>query len=324
MKLAKTYSYLKKDLDIIEEALADVIQAEHPVLREASTQLLKAGGKRIRPVFVLLSGQFGQKFDIEKIKTVAISLELIHMATLVHDDVIDDAELRRGKPTVKKNYGNQVAMYTGDYILARALENITSIKDSAIHRTLSKALVEVSLGEIEQMKDKFNWNQNFRTYLRRIKRKTALLIAISCKLGAITSGLSDKEINYLYQYGYNIGMSYQIIDDILDFTSSPEKLGKPAGNDLIQGNITLPVLIARQDASFNQLLLKTFDGKSSVSNDDMVVIINALKQTDAIDRSYEISDIYLNKAIHNVNKLPEGKSKQTLINIAKIIGKRTS
>ncbi|MFD2045864.1 heptaprenyl diphosphate synthase component II [Ornithinibacillus salinisoli] len=325
MKLAKTYSYLKRDLDIIEEALAEVIQADHPVLREASTQLLKAGGKRIRPVFVLLSGKLGNDFQIEKIKTVAISLELIHMATLVHDDVIDDAELRRGKPTIKKQYGNRVAMYTGDYILARALENITTLRNANIHRTLSKTLVEVSLGEIEQIKDKFNWDQNLRTYLRRIKRKTALLIATSCKLGAITAGLSEKEINYLYQYGYNIGMSYQIIDDILDFTSSSEKLGKPAGNDLIQGNITLPVLLGMKDQTFSQLLHQTFtDANSHVTEKDMTQLITALKQTDAIDLSYKVSDMYLNKAIDNLNKLPDNKSKQTLESIAKIIGKRTS
>ncbi|SES80588.1 heptaprenyl diphosphate synthase [Oceanobacillus limi] len=325
MKLAKTYSYLKKDLELIEEALAEVIQAEHPVLREASTQLLKAGGKRIRPVFVLLSGQFGENYNIEDIKTVAISLELIHMATLVHDDVIDDADLRRGKPTIKKRYGNRVAMYTGDYILARALENITTLKKPTIHQSLSKTLVEVSLGEIEQMKEKFDWNQNLRTYLRRIKRKTALLIATSCKLGAITSGLSDKEINYLYQYGYNIGMSYQIIDDILDFTSSQEALGKPAGNDLIQGNVTLPVLFAMNNPTFAQFVQKTFNqSDSTVSDQDMKNVINMLKNSGAIEASYRVSDMYLDKAMQNLSKLPNNKAKATLENIAKIIGKRTS
>src|SRR5690625_2015771 len=175
MKLAKIYGFLKKDLDEIEKALNEIIQADHPVLREASTQLLQAGGKRIRPIFVMLSGHFGN-YNLEKIKTVAVSLELIHMATLVHDDVVDDAELRRGKPTIKQRYGNRVAMYTGDYILARALENITTIKDPQIHKLLSRTLVQVVEGEIDQIEDKFNWDQPCRNYIRRIKRKTALLI----------------------------------------------------------------------------------------------------------------------------------------------------
>src|SRR5690625_1703817 len=218
MKLAKTYGYLKKDLTKIEKALNESIQAEHPVLRNASTQLLQAGGKRIRPIFVILSGKFGQ-FDIERIKTVAVTLELIHMATLVHDDVVDEAELRRGKDTVKKKHGNRIAMYTGDYILARALEHITEIKHPDIHKILSKALVEVCIGEIEQIQDKYDYEQNVRNYFRRIKRKTALLIATSCQLGALASGASTRDANLLYRYGYYIGMSYQIIDDILDFTS---------------------------------------------------------------------------------------------------------
>src|SRR5690625_5145941 len=142
MKLANIYSFLKKDLNVIEQMLKEVMQADHPILREASIQLLQAGGKRIRPVFVLLSAQFGNSVD-ENIKRVAVSLELIHMATLVHDDVVDNSELRRGEPTIKKRYGNRVAMYTGDYILARALEMITTVKKPVIHKILSKTLVDV-------------------------------------------------------------------------------------------------------------------------------------------------------------------------------------
>lgn len=323
MKLSKTYGYLKKELDIIEHALNNAIQADHTVLREASLQLLQAGGKRIRPVFVLLCGQLGD-YNLDRVKTVAVSLELIHMATLVHDDVIDDASLRRGKATTKQLYGNRVAMYTGDYILARALENITTIPDVNAHQELSKTIVQVVVGEIEQIKDKFDWDQNLRDYLRRIRRKTALLIATSCKLGAIVSGLSVKEQEKLYQYGYYIGMSYQIIDDILDFTSSAAELGKPAGNDLLQGNITLPVLFAMQDPSYKQTLKETFASPDNVTEADMAQLIKQLKNTDAIEKSYRVSDHYLNKALNALNSIENHKAKQTLLNIAKYIGKRRS
>lgn len=321
MKLAKTYGYLKKDLNTIEKALKQTIQAEHPVLRNASTQLLQAGGKRIRPVFVLLSGQFGT-FNIEPIKTVAVSLELIHMATLVHDDVVDEAELRRGKPTVKSRYGNRVAMYTGDYILARALESIADIEDPRIHRILSKALVEVCVGEIEQIRDKYNWDQNVRSYLRRIKRKTALLIATSCKLGALATGASEVEANKLYRYGYYIGISYQIIDDILDFTSSANELGKPTGNDLLQGNITLPVLLAMQDKDFYEFLRELFRDPTSISEENMKELLFKLEKTDSINESYRISDRFLEKALFSLEDLPENKAKSTLIDIATRIGRR--
>ncbi|WP_449353900.1 heptaprenyl diphosphate synthase component II [Virgibacillus natechei] len=323
MKIAKTYGYLKKDLDIIEESLNKVIQAEHPVLRGSSTDLLQAGGKRIRPIFVMLSGKLGN-FNMDRIKTVAVSLELIHTATLVHDDVVDDAKLRRGKPTIKHLYDNRIAMYTGDYILARALEEITTIKQANVHRLLAKTIVEVCVGEIEQIKDKFNWEQNLRDYLRRIKRKTALLIATSCKLGAIVSDIPEEQANKLYQYGYYIGMSYQIIDDVLDFTSTSKELGKPAGNDLLQGNITLPVLYAMKDKSFHATLKKKFQNPEIVTEAEMEEILNELKKTNAIEQSYKLSDLYLQKALKALDSLPDHQAKEKLQDIATLIGRRRS
>lgn len=323
MKLAKTYRYLKKDLDIIEDSLKNTIQAEHEILQKASTQLLQAGGKRIRPVFVLLSGQMG-KYNIDRIKTVAVALELIHMATLVHDDVVDHSELRRGKPTVRHSYGNRVAMYTGNYILALAIESITKIKDPKIHQLLSKTLVEVCLGEIEQIEFKYNWNQQLRNYLRRIKRKTALLIATSCKLGAMAGMTSPEEANRLYKYGYYIGMSYQIIDDILDFTSTEEELGKPTASDLLQGNLTLPVLYAMKNESFNRLLTETFTHPDTVNPEQFDELLLMLKDTNAIEKSYQLSEQYLNKALEALEPLPDLEAKKTLQDIALSIGKRRS
>lgn len=320
MKLPKTYGYLKKDLDSIEKALYRSIQAEHPILREASTELVKAGGKRIRPIFVLLSSQLGD-FHLEKVLKLAVSLELIHMATLVHDDVIDDATLRRGKPTIKHQYGNRVAMYTGDYLLARALEEVTSIKDPRLHQILSKAMVEVCIGEIEQMKDKFNIDQSIRNYLRRIKRKTALLIAISCQLGGLVAGLPKEHTNQLYRYGYYVGMSFQIIDDILDFTSTAKELGKPVGNDLIQGNITLPVLFAMEDRAFTERLQQAFQQKE-MEKSETNELLTMLKRTNAIEQSYEWSNRYLQKALTSLANLPDEKAKQILKDIALYIGKR--
>jgi len=323
MKLTKTYGYLKRELDLIEHALTEAIQSDHDVLRESSTKLLQAGGKRIRPVFVLLCGQLGH-YDFERVKTVAVSLELIHMASLVHDDVIDDAPLRRGKPTIKQLYGNRVAMYTGDFILARALENITNLSDPAAHRVLSNTMVQLSSGEIEQIRDKYNWEQNLRDYFRRIKRKTALLIATSCKLGAIAADAPAEYAKKLFRYGYYIGMSYQIIDDILDFTATETELGKPAGNDLLQGNVTLPVLFAMEDKTFNKLLNDTFSVPDDATAIDMKPLVAKLKETDAIPKSYRVSDQYLQKALNELEVIPDHKAKRTLQSIANYIGKRRS
>lgn len=318
MKLKMMYSFLNSDIDIIEKTLEETIQADSLLLRQASLHTLQAGGKRIRPVFVLLAGKFGS-YDIEVLKHVAVALELIHMASLVHDDVIDDAELRRGKPTIKTKWGNKVAMYTGDYILALSLEVITNINYPDVHKILSKTIVEVCIGEIEQIKDKYRFNQNFRDYLRRIKRKTALLIATSCQLGAIASGASESVHKRLFRFGYYVGMSYQIIDDILDFTSNEKTLGKPAGGDLLQGNITAPVLFAMENDGIRSEIEKV---NENMDRPQIEKIISLIKQSGAIEKSMALSNLYLEKALKIAEELPQNSVKKTLRDIAKFIGKR--
>src|SRR5690625_1568660 len=323
MQIANMYSLLKHDLEDIENRLTEVVAADHRILYEASFQLLRAGGKRIRPVFVLLAAQFGNYRDnIEQVKAIAVALELIHMASLVHDDVVDNAGIRRGKPTVKYLYGNKVATYTGDYMLACALEMITSVPIPSIHQNLSKSLVKVVEGEIIQIEDKYNVNQDFKDYLRRIKRKTALLIATSCKLGAISAGTTKKQASALFRYGYNVGMSFQIIDDILDFTSTPEELGKPTGHDLLQGNITLPVLCAMKDTNFKEQLYEVFQNPTKITEEQIEGLLTLLLQTNAIEQSYHLSSMYLQKALQSLKDFENKKAKNSLITIANLLGKR--
>jgi heptaprenyl diphosphate synthase len=318
MKFKTLYSFLNTDLSIIEQELEKTAISDHPLLREANLELLQAGGKRIRPVFVLLSSMFGN-YDINRVKYVAVALETIHMATLVHDDVIDDAELRRGQPTVKSKWDNRIAMYTGDYLLARSLEVMTNIDDHLAHKILSKTIVEVCLGEIEQIKDKYRFDQSFRTYLKRIKRKTALLIAVSCQLGAISSGASEEIHRKLYWFGYFVGMSFQITDDILDFTSTEEELGKPVGSDLLQGNITLPVLFALENPTFKVEIEKI---TNETSQSEIQPILHMILESDVIERSAKVSDQYLQKAFDILESLPKNRARSTLFSIAKYIGKR--
>jgi heptaprenyl diphosphate synthase len=321
MKLTDIYWHLRSDIIKIEKEIENNIDANHPILQEASSHLLKAGGKRIRPVFVLLSAQFGE-YDLQKIKHVAVPLELIHMGSLVHDDVIDDAELRRGKKTIKSKWDNRVAMYTGDYIFAKAVELATYSEKPELHRVLSDAMVEMCIGEIEQIRDQYNWYQNSRIYFRRIKRKTALLIAISCQLGALVAGASLREQKQLERYGYHVGMAFQITDDILDFVGTEKELGKPAGSDLAQGNVTLPALYAMgKDPALKQTIMALLDNEEA-SQMDMTDIIHQIRETGAIDYSKEIADRYLKKALSALEPLPDIQAKRALIQIANYIGDR--
>lgn len=317
MKL-QMYSFLHADLQLVEKELEAAIQSDYSLLSTASLHLLQAGGKRIRPVLVLLAGKFGN-YDIERMKHVAVALELIHMASLVHDDVIDDANLRRGRETIKAKWNNRFAMYTGDYIFARSLEAMSHLNDPLAHRVLARTIVEVCRGEIEQIKDKYCFEQTLRTYLRRIKRKTALLIAVSCQLGAIAAGAAQEIVDRLYLFGYYVGMSFQITDDILDFIGTKEQLGKPAGSDLLQGNVTLPALLAMNDARAKEKIMSV---TPHTSEEEMHEIIALIKQTEAIDESYALSDRYLQKAFSVLETLPKNKARAALYEVAKYIGKR--
>lgn len=321
MSLVRIYKDLKKELNEIEHQLEKTIGADHPVLFQAADALLKAGGKRIRPILVLLSSQYGEQCQ-SSIHQVAVTLELIHMASLVHDDVIDDSNLRRGKQTVKATYGNRVAMFTGDYIFARSIDLMTDFPSLQVHKRLSWGIMEMSLGEIEQIKALFNLEQNLRTYLRRIKRKTALLMALSCELGAIASGASSKLSRRLYYYGYFLGMSYQITDDILDFVGTEKQLGKPAGSDLKQGNITLPTLIAIQEnAAVKAQILKQIT-QFTPDERNWDGIIDTIRRSKAISQAQELSDLYLKKAYGILDKLPGNKTTQSFKTIADYIGTR--
>lgn len=320
MKIATALKYVNKDIQLVEKKIKSVTKAESSMIQSASNHLLSAGGKRIRPIFVLLSSRFGSE-NQDKIIDVAVALELIHMASLVHDDVIDHAMVRRGKPTVNKQWDNGTAVYTGDYIFARTLELLKPFKNHRLHSVLSNTIHELCIGEIEQIRDKFKLDQNHFTYFKRIKRKTALLIESSAQMGAIASGVDSEVENLLKDYGYNIGMSYQIMDDILDFTSTEKELGKPVGSDLLSGHITLPTLYAMSE---DENILKGVQAYFNEEEHPLQIeeIILKIKQSKAIEQSYEVSQRYLHRAKTALEQLPNLEPKQYLDEVAQYLGKR--
>jgi len=319
MNLVDIYFKMKKDVQYIEDELEKSIDTDMRELYQSSTHLLKAGGKRIRPVFVLLGGKWGE-YDIKRLKHVAVPLELIHMASLVHDDVIDDADKRRGKDTVRMKWDNKVAMYAGDYIFARALAIAAQLPIPKLHQILSNAVVEICKGEIEQVKDLNNWDQNFRTYLRRIKRKTALLIAISCQLGAVASGASEELIRKMYWYGYNVGMAFQITDDILDFTGTEKQLGKPSGSDLAHGNITLPAFYTAHFGRARECFQKWIAEETFWDHVDEA--IQLVRSDEGIAFSQRLAERYVARAHAILADLPNNEAKISLAGIADFIVER--
>ncbi|MGM1046093.1 MAG: polyprenyl synthetase family protein [Bacillota bacterium] len=323
MKRLDIFGALKKDMDVIEKELYRSIEGDDQKLTETSLHLLKAGGKRLRPVFVLMGGKFGN-YDIDKLKYIAVPLELIHSASLVHDDVIDDADMRRGKPTVKSKWDNRIAMYTGDYIYGKALTLTTNLNNPEIHRILSKAMVEMSIGEMEQIRDFFNCNQDVRRYLLRIRRKTSMLIAVSCQLGAMAAEADRVVSNSMYRFGYNVGMAFQIQDDLLDLCGTEKQIGKPPGSDMRQGNITLPVIYALQEPELRQRLLKEIERIHALNGQcDVSEAVRMIRSSTGIARSEELADRYIRKALDALDSLPDIKTKKQLKDIAHFVTKRS-
>ncbi|OUM89706.1 MAG: heptaprenyl diphosphate synthase [Bacillus thermozeamaize] len=334
MELHEIYQEMRDDMLLIEKELYQAIERSNSSLAEPALHLLKAGGKRLRPLFVLLSGCLGN-YRLEHLKLVAVPLELIHMATLVHDDIIDDADLRRGQPTVRAKWDNQIALYTGDFILAQALQYISQLKEARVHQILSQALVQMGLGEIYQLRDFFNVNQHLRQYLQRIKRKTALLISVSCQLGGQVSQLPAHAVQKLYLFGYYAGMAFQITDDLLDLIGDRKTTGKPHGSDVRQGNITLPLIYAlNQSESRSQVLplirqIQEITSSSpsraeSAHQLDHLTrrLIQIVKEAGGIQYAETLANRYLIKAKNALSSFPPSRERERLIHVADAIARR--
>jgi len=320
MDFRQVYAQYKSDLNSIDELLAASVRSNNAVLNHSSSQLLAAGGKRIRPLFALLCGELGELRNKTQIRTLAASLELVHMATLVHDDVIDDASVRRGHPTVRAQYGNRPAMYTGDFLLARAIYMLSSLANTEVHSVMSDALVKMCEGEIEQIRDFHCLDQSLKQYLRRIERKTALLISVSCTLGATVSGVSRERVTALRQFGHYTGMAFQIVDDILDYIGDENVIGKPIGNDLLQGNITLPALFAVQSSSSGEELRRLIHPQMSARDAKQAVLL--IRDAGGIEYAEQLATRYLEKALDTLGGIPDAPATQALAVVARFVNQR--
>jgi len=227
-------------LAAVEERLQRTVSALPGRLGEAAGSTLAAGGKRLRPLLVLLSARHTRP----PVLRAASAVELVHMATLVHDDVLDQADLRRGLPTVARSYGDQMAVSTGNFLLAQAFAELSDTGDAGAVADLSEVAWGLSEGERLQAADAFRLTVTVDDYLQRCRLKTADLFAVACRLGARLSGLGDENVAALGAFGDSLGLSFQILDDILDLTGDEAVTGKRRGTDLRDGTVTLPIVLA--------------------------------------------------------------------------------
>lgn len=311
---------IRADLNVVETELRAVVKSPNPLITETSLHLINAGGKRLRPAFSLLGGKF-YNYDLKKILPLAVALELIHMATLVHDDVVDSSLTRRGVPTVKLKWGNKISTHIGDYIFAESLMLIATYENPLVARVLSNTSVKMCEGEIHQIAASFDLNQTIKDYFYRISRKTALLIAASCQLGAVVCGAPKEIYSALRRYGHNIGMAFQVTDDILDLTAEQQKLGKPIGGDIRQGIITLPLIFALRHSPHRERLRKLVDRRDKC-DDEVYEVIKLIKDCGGIQYSSKVAASYIQKAKKELAGLPDIPTRDTLYQIADFINVR--
>lgn len=289
------FEIIKDDLAQLEEELLAISQTPTMLITKIGTHLVKAGGKRLRPALYFLAAR-SRGEEVENLQSLAIALEMIHMATLVHDDVIDEASTRRGIPTANVKWGNQMSVLTGDYMFAKAFALVAEHRcQKEVLHSLSEVICSLSEGEIIQNSEAFDPKQTEEEYAERIAKKTANFIAASCELGAIVAKHSELNIEALKEYGYCLGMAFQITDDILDIVASSEQLGKPAGNDIVQGMVTLPVIRALA-VSEHKEELATIVATRGMSPEMVKRGLELIRATDAIDYSYNRVDQYLQRA----------------------------
>lgn len=308
------------DINKVEQYIRENLVSKQKILESVLKELVEAGGKRLRPALVLLSGKFG-KYDANKLIPMAAAIEILHTATLVHDDVIDEAKIRRGIPTVHTRWGKDVAVFTGDFLFSKAFLLLTRSTSFENMQNLSKVIKAICEGEIGQYQARYNKHVTVRQYLKRIGRKTALLFSLSCYIGAHESGCSRSIIRLLGKFGFNFGMAFQITDDLLDFTGDPAKTGKPVGRDFVQGVYTLPLIYTLNSPLYKDETESLID-KQEYEQRDVERVIELVHLSGGIDYSKQLASKYLKRAYDCMQKLPSIPARMALDDLVKgLIGR---
>ena len=301
---------VEHDLQILTDNLKQLIGARHPILGAAAEHLFEAGGKRIRPAIVLLASRATMPDGdlTERHRRLAEITEMIHTASLVHDDVVDEADLRRNVETVNNLFDNKIAVLAGDFLFAQSSWYLANLDNLQVVKLLSEVIKDFAEGEIMQGLKRFDLSTSIDSYLDKSYYKTASLMANSAKAAAVLSDASTEVTKNLYSYGRNLGLAFQIVDDILDFTGSTEVLGKPAGSDLASGNLTVPVLYALEEQPYLEILIE----REFSESEDINKALELVKNSQGIEKARQLAANHAKMAAQNLNCLPTSDSKNAL------------
>jgi len=318
LELNQIYAPIRADLDLVRDTLRSISHIDYAWLSDQLAYLVKETGKGIRPALTLLAGK-SHHYDLTRLLPMAVSVELMHTATLVHDDAIDNAMTRRGQPTINSIWGDEIAILMGDYLFAKAGEYVADTQVPRVVKLFSQTLGTISSGEIGQFRGAFQLNRDRESYFRRIYSKTASLFSLSTQSGAILSRAPEKIVAVMKGYGDNLGIAFQIVDDILDFTSTEVVMGKPVGSDLSQGTLTLPAMMLLERYPEDNPVRKMFETRDT---ENVTRAIRMVLDSTIIDECYNIAWEYRDKACDELGTLPDSVSRQALLDLAEFVVKR--
>jgi heptaprenyl diphosphate synthase len=273
--------------------------------------LFEAGGKRLRPALVLLSARCG-RYDLEPLTRAAMAVELTHAATLVHDDVIDRSSVRRGRPTVAAALGDEPAIVIGDFYFAKAYEQAARTQSTEVVGILARTVMEICAGELRQQAIRYLYSTRIDEYMLRIEAKTATFLAACCDIGALLAGLPAVERSALRTYGRLLGLAFQIADDVLDYLGSAGEIGKPIGHDIVEGFVTLPLMLAMDDAGIAAKLQQQLHDGRKLSAEEAREVVEVVRESGAPERALARARAHATSARAELGAIDRGEARDAL------------
>jgi len=303
-----------RELAEVEERLFREIGGNVELIGEITRYVLKSGGKRIRPALLLLSAKLCSYRDGSRNITLATVAEYMHTATLIHDDIIDSAAKRRGLPSANSIWGPQVSVLAGDFLYARSLQMLVADGDLAVMQAFADATVRMTEGEVREVQMAGNLDLTYDEYLEIIISKTAALISAACRAGALIARAEAAEVAALTQFGLNLGIGFQLVDDALDFIAKEDRLGKPVGNDFREGKVTFPVFhVLQAGSAADRSRIGELAAKETIGESDLAEVKEMMERHGAVAATMEQVRTYLEKAKETLAIFPDSAAKRSLV-----------
>lgn len=314
MDFQEVVDSLQTELNLVETRLRQAADVEYPLVGDFLSAIVSSGGKRLRPILLLLAAK-SFDYDVPTLVPAAAGIELLHTASLVHDDTIDHALFRRGQPTLNSAFSSEAVILLGDYLFAQSAMLATETMNPRVVRVFATTLGEITDGVLREIFNGHRTDQTRQDYEMRIYGKTASLFAGAAEMGAIIGGAPEAAIREIRDFGSDYGMAFQIVDDVLDFRSTSDQTGKPVGTDLRQGTITLPTMyfLADSDGSATATIVRRIADGESVSDDEVDEVTSLISRSDAIGRAMDVASSYIDSARERLYTISDPKVRDELL-----------